>query len=313
VSESESSDREPCASLRELPFWSRTRAIVTESARNWDSDNVSRLAAALSCYTLLSIAPLGVLCVAIAGVVFGRDAARGHIAVEMAKVVGHKAADAIETIVASSSDTGSGFWSAVLGIVILILGASGVFIELHSAMNTIWKVGVKPGQGLVSFLRQRFFSFAMVLAVAFLLLVSLIASAALSAVGKFFSGYLPGGEFIWQLVNAAVSLAFTTGLFALIFRIVPDVQIDWKDVLPGAFATALLFTLGKSLLALYIGKSSVTSSFGAAGSLVALVIWVYYSSQIVFFGAELTEVYSRRLGGGVKPSEHAVALDPAKC
>jgi membrane protein len=231
----------------------------------------------------------------------------------MAKVVGHKAADAIETIVASSSDTGSGFWSAVLGIVILILGASGVFIELHSAMNTIWKVGVKPGQGLVSFLRQRFFSFAMVLAVAFLLLVSLIASAALSAVGKFFSGYLPGGEFIWQLVNAAVSLAFTTGLFALIFRIVPDVQIDWKDVLPGAFATALLFTLGKSLLALYIGKSSVTSSFGAAGSLVALVIWVYYSSQIVFFGAELTEVYSRRLGGGVKPSEHAVALDPAKC
>ncbi len=142
----------------------------------------------------------------------------------------------------------------------------------------------------MTFIRHRVFSFAMVLAVAFLLLVSLVVSAALSAMGKFFAGHLPLGEFAWQGVNAVISLALTTGLFALIFRVVPDIEVDWRDVLPGAFVTALLFTIGKMLLALYIGRSSVTSSFGAAGSLVALVIWVYYSSQIVFLGAELTEV-----------------------
>jgi membrane protein len=295
--------------IKRSPFWKRVYTIVVDAGRNWDADNVSRLAAALSCYTLLSIAPLGILCVAIAGVVFGRDAARGHVAAEIGAIVGEKAAVAIETIVANSAATGSGFWSAIVGIVILILGASGVFIELQSALNAIWKVAVRPGQGLMTFVRQRFFSFAMVLAVAFMLLVSLVISAALSAMGKFFAGYLPGGELIWQLVNAAISLLFATALFALIFRIVPDIEICWRDVLPGAFATALLFTLGKLLLALYIGRSSVTSSFGAAGSLVALVIWVYYSSQIVFFGAELTQVYSRRLGRGIKPTAHAVAIE----
>jgi membrane protein len=260
------------------------------------------LAAAVSCYTLISIAPLGILSVAIAGAVFGQAAARGKIASDMGSLVGTKAARAIETIILNAHAPGVGISSTVFGVIVLLVGASGVFAELQSAMNTIWKVAPKAGQGVITFIRHRFFSFAMVLSVAFLLLVSLLLSAALPVIGKYFEGYLPGGEPVWQVINASATLALTTVLFAVIFRVVPDIEVAWKDVWPGAFVTALLFTLGKLLLGLYIGKSSVTSSLGAAGSLVALVIWVYCSSQIVFFGAELTEVYSRRIGTGVRPT-----------
>ena len=285
-----------------LSRWRQTWAIVLETVRNWNEDNVSRLAAAVSCYTLISIAPLGILSVAIAGAVFGQAAARGQIASDMGSLVGTKAARAIETIILNARAPGSGISSTVFGVVVLLVGASGVFAELQSAMNTIWKVAPKAGQGVMTFIRHRFFSFAMVLAVAFLLLVSLLLSAALPVVGKYFEGYLPGGEPVWQVLNVSATVAITTVLFALIFRVVPDIEVAWKDVWPGAFVTALLFTFGKLLLSLYIGRSSVTSSFGAAGSLVALVIWVYCSSQIVFFGAELTEVYSRRIGTGVRPT-----------
>jgi membrane protein len=268
--------------------------VFVEAGEKWDADNVSRLAAALSCYTLLSIAPLGILTVALLGAVFGQEAARGRVASEMSSIVGKEAARAIETIIANAHAPGTSVWSSIIGLVVLLVGASGVFVELQSALNQIWQVQPKVGQGLMTFVRQRFFSFAMVLAVAFLLLVSLIWGAALAATGKFFENFLPGGEAVWQVVTLVASLLLTTALFALIFRVVPDAEITWGEVLPSAFITALLFTLGKFLLGLYLGKSSVTSSYGAAGSLVALVIWVYYSSQIVFFGAELTEVYSRR-------------------
>ncbi len=288
--------------------WGRIWAIAGETIHNWEQDNVSRLAAALSCYALLSIAPLGIMSVAVAGLVFGQEAARGHIAAEIGSIVGSEAARAIELIVANSARNSGGILGAVLGIVVLILGASGVFVELQSAMNTIWKVAPKPGQGVITFIRHRMLSFAMVLAVAFLLLVSLIVNAALSAIGKFFGEYLPVGEVIWQVAYGAVSFVITAGLFALIFKVLPDIEVAWGDVWPGAFVTAFLFTIGKVLLALYIGESSVTSSFGAAGSLVALVIWVYYSSQIVFLGAELAEVYSRRVGTGFHPTEHAVSV-----
>lgn len=289
---------------RPIRIWT----ILSETIRNWDEDNVSRLAAALSCYALLSIAPLGIVSVAVVGLAFGQDAARGHVAAEIGSVVGTEAARAIEIAVANSGKDGTGIWSAALGIVILILGASGVFVELQSAMNVIWKVAPKPGHGVLTFIRQRMLSFAMVLTVAFLLFVSLIVNAALAVVGKFFSGYLPLGESIWQIMYTAISLAITTCLFALLFRELPDIEVAWQNVWPGAFVTALLFTFGKLLLALYIGKASVTSTFGAAGSLVALVIWVYYSSQIVFLGAELTEVYSRRVGTGFRPTRRAVSV-----
>ena len=288
--------------------WRQTGSIVLEAVRNWQADNVSRLAAALSCYTLISIAPLGILSVAIAGAVFGQAAARGQIATDISSMVGTRAARAIETIILNAHAPGTGTWSTVLGVVVLLLGASGVFVELQSAMNSIWKVAPKTGEGVMTFIRQRFSSFAMVLVVALLLFASLLLSAALPILGKYLAGTMLSGQFVWQSINASASVALATLLFALIFRVVPNIDVAWKDVWPGAFVTAILFTLGKFLLSLYIENSPVTTSYGAAGSLVALVIWVYCSSQIIFFGAELTEVYSRRVGTGVQPTEHAFLL-----
>lgn len=286
-------------------------SVVKEAAEDWDNDNASSLAAALACYTLLSIAPLVVMAVSIGGMLFGRDAARGQIAGEIGAVVGNEAARAIQSIAANAKDPAPGIVSTVVGAVVLLLGASGVFIELHSALNTIWEVQPKPGRGVRGFIRDRLFSFAMVMAVAFLLLVSLVVSALLAAIGHFFAETLPGGEFVWQGVNFLVSLGITTLLFALIYKYVPDARAAWRDVWLGATVTAILFSIGKLLLALYIGKSSFASSFGAAGSLVALVVWVYYSSQIVFLGAEFTQAWARRFGRGIRPGENAIAAPNA--
>lgn len=285
-------------------------SLVKEAAEDWDSDDASSLAAALACYTLLSIAPLMVVAVSIGGMLFGREAARGQIAGELGSIVGSEAAQAIQSIAANAKDPAPGIVSTIVGIVVLLLGASGVFIELHTALNRIWEVQPKPGRGVLGFMRDRLFSFAMVLAVAFLLLVSLVLSAALAAVGHFFQQSLPGGEFIWQVINFLVSLAVTSFLFALIYKYVPDAVIRWRDVWLGATVTAVLFSIGKLLLALYIGKSSFSSSFGAAGSLVALVVWVYYSSQIVFLGAEFTQAWARHFGGRIRPTENAVSISP---
>jgi len=268
--------------------------MIRETFRNWDTDNVSRMAAALSCYTLLSIAPLGILLMAIAGVVFSQQAASGQIAVALGPVLGAEIARAIESMILNAPASGTGFLGTTLGLAVLLLGASGVFVELQAALNTIWKVKPKPGQGASSFVRHRFLSFAMVLAVGVLMLISLLMNAALAAVGTYFERYLPGGEPIWQVANGLGWFALTAALFAVIFRVVPEVEIAWKGVWVGALATAFLFTLGKLLLGLYLGKSSFASSYGAAGSIVAIVAWVYYSSQTVLLGAEFTEVYSRR-------------------
>jgi membrane protein len=285
--------------------------MLKEAAKDWNDDNASRLAAALAYYTLLSIAPLLVVSVAVAGLAFGQEAARGEIAREIGSIVGAEAARAIQTVLSHAQAPSAGIWSTAIGLVVLLLGASGVFNELASALNTIFDVTSKPGQGALGFLRHRFMAFAMVLAVAFLLLVSLILSAGLSAAGHFFASYLPGGELVWQLANFAIGLAVSTALFASIFKIVPDVDVAWRDVWVGGLVTALLFSIGKLLLGLYIGKSAATSSYGAAGSFVALVIWVYYSTQVFFFGAEFTQVYARRFGDAIRPSARAVALEPS--
>lgn len=282
--------------------------MLRQTVVDWDAHNASRLAASLACYTLLSIAPLVILSVAIAGLAFGDQAARGEIAAQIGSVVGSNAAHSIEAIVVSARAPSSGIVGTIVGIVILLFGASGVFNELQSALNTIWGVAPKPGRGFGGLVRDRFFSFAMVVAVAFLLLASLLVSAALEAVGKFFAHSLPGGAALWLVANFVVSLATTTILFALIFKVVPEAEVEWRDVIVGALVTSVLFALGKWLVGLYIGRSSVTSSFGAAGSLVALVIWVYYSSQIVFLGAEFTQVYARRFGGRIRPLGDAVAV-----
>ena len=271
-------------------------SLIKDTVKDWDAHNASRLAASLACYTLLSIAPLIVLSIALAGWVFGEQAARGEISAQIGHVVGPSAANAIQAIVVNARPAAAARGGTLVGLAILLVGASGVFHELQSALNTIWSVDPQPGRGLLGVLRHRVLSFAMVLAVAFLLLVSLLVSAALEAAGKFFAQSLAGGATVWLIVNFVISLAITSLLFALIFKVVPEISIRWRDVILGAVVTALLFDLGKWVLGLYIGRSSITSSFGAAGSLAALVIWVYYSSQIVFLGAEFTQVYSRRFG-----------------
>ena len=284
-------------------------SILKQTATDCLDDDASRLAASLAFYTLLSLAPLVIIAVAIAGFLLGPEAARGQVAGALSQIVGHEAAKGIQAVVASARSTSAGTIGTIVGAITLFVGASGVFGELQFALNSIWEVRTKPGGGVLGEIKTRFFSFTMVLGVAFLLLVSLVLSAVLSALGTFFAASLPGGELFWQLLNFAFSFAMVTGLFALIFKYVPDVEIEWSDVWIGAAVTALLFTIGKSLLGLYLGKASIGSSYGAAGSLVVLVVWVYYSAQILFLGAEFTQVQARQRGRVIRPSKRAVAFE----
>ena len=286
--------------------------LLKQAAADWSEDNAARLAAALAYYTVLSIAPLLILATAVVGLVLGDDAARGEVASELSSIVGPQAGQGLQTVLKEAKSPEGGVISSIISVVVLLFGASGVFGELQSALNTIWEVKPKPGQGLMGFIRTRFFSFTMVLSVAFLLLVSLVLSAGLSAVGGFFEHLLPGGEAVWQVLNFVISFAVISALFALIFKVVPDVQVAWRDVRMGAVFTALLFTIGKMLLGLYLGRASVASPYGAAGSVVVLVIWVYYAAQILFMGAEFTQVYARAHGAELKPSAQAVRVDEAK-
>jgi membrane protein len=283
--------------------------IVKETARDWVDDKASRLAAALAYYSLLSLAPLLAIAIAVVGWFFGPEAARGRVAGELASVVGGPAAEGIQSVVASARSPSAGVVSAVVGVVTLFVGASGVFGELQSSLNTIWEVQPKPGRGLMGAIKDRFFSFTMVLGVAFLLLISLIVSSGLSALGNAFASALPGGEGLWQVVNALFSFSVVTALFAVIFKVVPDADVRWRDVWLGALVTAALFTLGKILLGLYLGKAAVGSSYGAAGSIIALTVWVYYAAQIFLLGAEFTQVQARRRGHEITPSKNAVRVD----
>jgi membrane protein len=283
--------------------------VIKDTLNGWDEDNVTRLAASLAYYTLLSIAPLIILAVAVAGLAFGQDAAREHISKELASVVGGGAADSIQAIAKNAHTPGSGILSVIIGLAVLLFGASGVFGELQSALNTVWEVAPKPGRGVWGIIKDRFFSFSLVVGVAFLLLVSLIVSAGLTWVGQFFEQSLPGGAVVWQILNFCISLAVVTALFALMFKTLPDVHIKWKDVWVGAAVTAALFTLGKFGLGIYLGSAGVSSAYGAAGSIVALVIWVYYSSQVVLVGAEFTEAYARRFGSQITPDDKAISLE----
>ncbi|MES1173069.1 MAG: YihY/virulence factor BrkB family protein [Myxococcales bacterium] len=292
-------------SLKDNAVWS----LLKETANGWDEDNVARLAASLAYYTLLSIAPLIILAVAVTGLAFGEEAARQHIAGELAGVVGRGAAEAIESIAKNARTPGTGVLSLIVGLTVLLFGASGVFGELQSALNTVWGVAPKPGRGIWGLVKDRFFSFTLVLGVAFMLLVSLVVSAALTWVGQVFASSLPGGALVWQVLNFCISLAVVTALFALMFKKLPDVEIRWRDVWVGAAVTAGLFTLGKFGLGLYLGSAGVSSAYGAAGSIVALVIWVYYSAQVLLVGAEFTEAYARHFGSTIRPDKKAVLLE----
>lgn len=271
-------------------------ALIKRTASEWSDDNAPSRAASLSYYTVFSIAPLLLIAVAIAGLVFGKDAVRQQLSTQLRGLFGDGAAHAIEVMMASANHPGSGVVASVIGVVLLVVGACGAFVELRDTLNIIWGVDTKKTSGVVAFFRARFLSFAMIGVIAFFLLVSLVVSALLAAVGHFAKDKLPGGEALFHIIDIAVSFGVITLLFAAIFKILPDTKVAWRDVWLGGAVTALLFTLGKTVIGLYIGKSSVASSYGAAGSFAVLLVWIYYSSMIVFFGAEFTQIYAREHG-----------------
>jgi membrane protein len=294
-------------------FGSSIFQLVKQTAREWLNQGVSRLAAALAFYSLFAIAPLFVIVLAIAGFWFGEQAARHELFSQVSGLVGSKGGEAIQALVSAANKPKAGAWATGFAVVMLFVGATGVFVELQDALNRVWGVRRLPGRGLRHFIKDRLLSFALVLGIGFLLLVSLILNAALSSLDTFMVGWLPAQATIWQGINFVISFGVITLLFAMVFKVLPDVKIAWRDVWIGAIITALLFNLGKLLVGLYLGRSSVASAYGAAGSLVIVLLWVYYSAQILFFGAKFTQIYSNRYGSHLEiaPNVEAVSLEKA--
>ena len=275
--------------------------LVKQAASEWVDQDVSSRGAALAFYTLFAIAPLFVIVLAIAGLWFGEAAARRELFSQVAGLVGNAGGEAIQALVSAARQPQAGAWATGFAAATLLVGATGVFVQLQNALNAIWGVRRSPGRGLRDFIRDRILSFALIVGMGFLLLVSLVLSAGLSALDNFLIGWLPAQATLWQGINFVISFGVITLLFAMIFKVLPDVKIAWRDVWLGALLTALLFNLGKYLLGLYLGRSSVTSAYGAAGSLVIVLLWVYYSAQILFFGAKFTQIYSNRHGADIEP------------
>ena len=267
-------------------------SLFKSSFGDFNKHNAPRMGAALAFYTIGSISPLVILVLAIVSLIFNKNAAEAHLLAKVQSMIGTQAREEVATILAHGHKAGSGIFSAIMGVIVLFLGASGVFQELRSGLNTIWESEAKPATGLWGMVRERILTFGMVLSLGFVLLVSLLVSAALTAISTYFSGLLPIPAAVLELFNALVSFAGIAVLFACILKYVPAARVDWRDVRIGAVVTAILFTLGKWLLGIYLGKASPGSGYGAAGSLVVLVVWVYYSAQIFYLGAEFTHVHS---------------------
>lgn len=287
--------------------------LLKRAFNEWNSHEAPRMGASLAFYTLLSLAPLVIITVSVTALVFGHTDAQTQFIEQFRQMVGHDGAQAVETVLKSSQNEKSGILANAIGVVTLLFGASGVFVELRSALNKLWDVPAKQTSGVWGLIKDRFLSFGMVLAIGFVLLVSLGISAALAAAGKFIGdlGFLPA--WLWELINFMFSLGVVAGVFALVFRFVPDLRIPWKLALNGAVVTALLFTVGKTIVGLYLGKAGIGSAYGAAGSLVVLVVWVYYSAQIFFFGAEYTRVAAGLEGpADGKSIPNAPAAQPAR-
>jgi membrane protein len=290
----------------------RLWALLKDTFTAWTNDKVPRHGAALAYYTVLSLVPLLVVIIAMIGLIFGQEAAQGYIVQQLANLVGPQSAEAIKEMIHRANQPKTGMVATVVAGATLLFGASGVFGQLQDSLNAIWGVQPKEGRGIWGMLKDRFVSFAALLGTGFLLLVSLVLSAGLAAFGQWFGGWLPAPEFLLQALEFLISFAVITGLFAMMFKVLPDARVAWSDVWVGAALTALLFTIGKFAIGLYLGKSNVGSAYGAAGSLVILLVWVYYSAQILLFGAEFTQAYAKAVGRQISPSEDATVTDPAK-
>ena len=267
--------------------------LIKLAASAWLDDYAPSMGAALSYYTLFSLAPLLLIVISVAGLVFGADAVRGEIVGQLQGLMGKDAAKTVEQILASVSQPAQGITATVIGIVLVLIGATSVFAELQSALDRIWRAPTREkSSGLWTLLRTRLLSFGMILGIAFLMMVSLVLGAVMAALGKWWGGMFVGWEVLAQILNEVFSLVLTTTVFAMIYKLMPRVKVRWQDVWLGAIVTAALFTIGKFLIGYYIGKSGIASGFGAAGSLVIILVWVYYSAQIFLIGAEFTWVHA---------------------
>jgi membrane protein len=287
--------RKPLKSFR----WNDIQCLFEASFAEWSRHKAPRLGASLAFYTLLSLAPLLLVLVSVVGVVLGQQAAQADIVREVQTVVGTQGATAAAALLEGSRNTTHGILAAVFGALTLLFGASGVMIELRDALNTIWEVPTPKFSGfkvVTSFIKERLFSFALVLAIGFLLVVSLAISAAIAALGAWSASILPAHEVILHALNLVVSFVVITGLFSAIYKFLPDVKLEWRDVLLGGAVTSILFSLGKLGLGIYLGKASFASTYGAAASMVVLIVWVYYSAQIFFLGAEFTKAFTNTYG-----------------
>ena len=281
--------------MKPKSIWNLLKTIVIK----WLDDDPFQSAAALSYYTLFSLAPLLIISIAVAGFVFGHEAAHNQIVLTIQGLVGRESAEAVQAMIQSASNRPeSGMLSSLIGGIVLLFGAGGVVGQLQTSLNAIWGVKAQSDSGVHEFIRRRFISFAMVLAVGFLLLVSLAISALISGVAQFMGGLIGEAALIAHVLDILLSFGFITLLFATIYKLLPDVQIQWNDVLTGAAMTSILFTIGKSLIGLYLGSSAITSIYGAAGSIITVLLWVYYSALIFLLGAEFTQVYAGMYGSG---------------
>jgi membrane protein len=286
-------------------------SLLKQTFNEWLQDKAPQLGAALAYYTVFSLAPLILVLLAIVGAIFQKDPAGAwdKITQQMSYFLDPSAIQVVQNIAQTASQPGKSTAATIIGIALAIFGASGVFGQLQDALNTIWGVKAKPGGGIWAFLRARFFSFAMVAGICFLLLVSLAIEALLKGFSHYVQSVLPGGIVVAITVYIVFDFAVVVLLFAMIFKFLPDVKIQWRDVWIGAAMTAILFGLGKWLLGLYLGSGAAGSAYGAASSLITLLLWVYYSSQILLFGAEFTQVYAGRAGRAFKPTEYAVRVE----
>ncbi len=282
--------------------------VLKDTFKDFGEDKVPRLAAALAYYTIFSIGPLLLIAIAIAGQVFDEKEVRNQILSTIGNLVGEGGKETIGSALENADKGGADIIAGTIGIATLLLGASGVFGQLKDALNTIWEVKPKEGQGVLGIVRERFLSFTMVLGTGFLLLVSLVVSAGIAALGTFLKSVLPGGDIVSQIVNLIITIGIITLMFAVLFKFLPDVQVAWKDVMVGSFITSVLFTVGQFALGIYLGSGSVGTAFGGAGSIVIVLVWIYYSALIFFIGAELTQVYARRFGSRVVPASNAEPL-----
>jgi membrane protein len=277
-------------------------ALVRKTASAWMAHKASRLGAALAYYSIFSLGPLMLVVITVAGLIFGQEAVRGEVSAQLASLLGEQGAKGIEAMLAGAGKPSEGIFGTILGTATLLFAAIGVVVQLKDALNTIWEVQPPSKSGVWSFVRTYAVSLAGVLALGFLLLISLLVTAALSAMGNLLAPYLP--EAVFHIVSFIISFSVIGLLFAMMFKWLPDIDITWRDVLPGAIVTAALFEIGRLLIGLYIGKQGLESTYGAAASVVIVLIWVYYSAQLVLFGAEFTRVYAQKYGSAVTGQMH---------